>query len=342
MIMKKIKLKKIAKLLNAEIKGNPELLIKSVNSINMAGKEEITFVGRDLDTSGLKAAAVIVARDSKLDYKNLLYVDSPYQAFAQLLEYFFPRKNIFKDMADKACISPEAKLAHTVTVGPFCFIGDKTQIGEETEIHSGVKIYNDVTIGKGCCIYSNVVILEGVSIGDNVVIHAGAIIGADGFGFQRKPDGQFVKIPQKGKVIIEDNCEIGANVCIDRSTIEVTRICRDVKIDNLVQIGHNVTVGESTAISALTGISGSAKIGKYVTMAGQVGIADHIRIADGTIIAGKTGVTGTVKKKSIIAGYPYKDLSKWRREQVFLRNIEDYINRIKELEKKISKIEGKQ
>ena len=178
-------------------------------------------------------------------------------------------------------------------------------------------------------------------IGDGVVIQPGAVIGSDGFGFARDREGKPLKIPQRGNVVIGDNCEIGANVCIDRSTLDTTYIADSVKIDNLVQIGHNVRVGESTSISAQSGISGSTEVGKNVIMAGQVGLADHIKIGDGVMIAAKAGISGNVKDKSIVAGIPQQDLMSWKRSQVILRNIEKYIERIKILEDKIESTEEK-
>jgi len=174
-----------------------------------------------------------------------------------------------------------------------------------------------------------------------VTIQPGAVIGADGFGFTRLSNGQPVKIPQKGKVIIGNNCEIGANTCIDRSTIEETILNDYVKIDNLVQIGHNTKIGKSTAISALSGISGSVEIGENVIMGGQVGIADHIKITDGVMIAARCGVSKNIKNKSIIAGSPHQEIAKWRKSFVIYRNIEKYIEKIKILENKIKKLEEK-
>jgi len=339
---KPVELKVLADLVQGEVQGNPRYPIRALNAVDKAGPEEISFLVPGKKVSNLRAGALLVAHDSPLEYPNLVRVDSPAIAFARLLEFFYPGEPFWQGISDQAVISPEARLGREVSVGPFSSVGKDTEIGDGTEIHAGVIIYRRVRIGKGCTLYSNVVIREEVEIGDHVVIHAGAVIGADGFGFQRKKNGKFVKVPQKGRVVIEDHCEIGANVCIDRSTIEETRIGADVKLDNLVQIGHNVRVGNSTAISALTGVAGSARIGRQVTIGGQVGIADHVSIADGTMIAGKTGVTGQVKSKAIIAGYPHKDIRNWRREQVILRNIEAHIQKIRELEDRIAKLEGKQ
>ncbi|MCK4836229.1 MAG: UDP-3-O-(3-hydroxymyristoyl)glucosamine N-acyltransferase, partial [Candidatus Aminicenantes bacterium] len=192
-----------------------------------------------------------------------------------------------------------------------------------------------------CIIYSNVVIREDVEIGNHVIIQSGAILGSDGFGFTLDSQGNITKIPQKGRVIIGNHCEIGGNTCIDKSTIEKTELKDYVKTDNLIQIGHNVTIGKSSRLSAQTGISGSTEIGEDVLMGGQVGIGDHLKIANGVMIAGKTGVTGHIKQKCIIAGYPHQEIRKWRKDQVLIRNLENYVERIKLLEKKVKKLEEK-
>ncbi|MCP5106844.1 MAG: UDP-3-O-(3-hydroxymyristoyl)glucosamine N-acyltransferase, partial [bacterium] len=317
-------------------KGDPDYEIVSVNALHKAGKEEITFSIKDnIDVETLKAGALVVAKQSSISYPNLIYVEEPYIAFAQLLSYFFPHRRFNEGIDKNAAVAPNAVTGKGVSIGAFAYVGENSRIGENSEIHTGVKIYPRVTIGKNCLIYANVVIREEVEIGDNVVIQPGAVIGADGFGFTRLKDGTPVKVPQKGKVIIGNNCEIGANTCIDRSTIEETLLGDYVKTDNLVQVGHNVKIGRYTAISALSGISGSVDVGENVIMGGQVGIVDHIKIADGVMIAAGTGVSGSIKEKSIVAGVPHQDIRKWRKNFAIFRNLETYVERIRALEKKI-------
>lgn len=336
------KLEEIAGIINGELKGNPHKAIASINSLENAGQGDIAFtVSETIDPKKTKAGALIVKRGSPIRYPDLIFVDHPYLAFATLLGIFFPRQRFNDGIDGKAAVSPTATLGSNVSIGSFSVVGDHSVIGDNSEIHAGVIIYGHVKIGRHCLIYSNVVIREEVEIGDHVIIQPGAVIGSDGFGFTRDHRGKIVKIPQKGRVIIGNHCEIGANTCIDRSTIEKTELKDFVKTDNLIQIGHNVTIGQSTRLSAQTGISGSTEIGENVLMGGQVGIGDHLKIADGVMIAGKTGVTGHVKNTSIIAGYPHREIKKWRRENVLLRNLEGYVDRLKDLEKKVKKMEEK-
>ncbi len=336
-------LDKLTQLLEGRLNGDPGFEITSVNSLEKAGPTEIAFSIKDnIDTGSLRAGALVVSKKSPVTYPNLVYVDEPYLAFAKLLEYFHPHHRFNRGIDPNAAVSGGAVIGRDVSIGAFSHVGKNTQIGENTEIHSGVKIYRNVKIGKNCIIYSNVVIREEVEIGDNVVIQPGAVIGADGFGFTRLKDGTPAKIPQKGKVVIGNNCEIGANTCIDRSTIEETVLNDYVKTDNLVQVGHNVRIGKFTAISALTGISGSVDVGENVIMGGQVGIADHVTIADGVMIAAKSGITGSIKKRGIVAGIPHQDIRKWRKNYAIFRNLEEYVERIKILEKKIKENQQKE
>jgi UDP-3-O-[3-hydroxymyristoyl] glucosamine N-acyltransferase len=337
-----INLKEISHLIEGELKGDPDYEITSVNSLEKALKDEITFsIKNNINTASLHAGALVVAKGSPIDYPNLIYVEEPYVAFARLLEYFSPHRRFNRGIDGKAAVSPDAVIGNDVSIGPFSYVGENTEIGDNTEIHTNVSIYYNVKIGKNCIIYSNVVLREDVEIGDNVVIQPGVVIGGDGFGFPRLRDGTLARIPQKGRVIIGSFCEIGANTCIDRSTIEETVLGDHVKLDNMVQVGHNVKIGKSTAISAHTGISGSVEIGEQVTMGGQVGIADHVKITDGVMVAAKTGITGHIKERGIVAGIPHQDIRKWRKNYAIFRNMENYVERIKSLEKKIKEMEEK-
>lgn len=338
------KLKEIAGQLGAELRGDGELEIRGVQALHRAGAEEIAFLakGREgADLSAVRAGALIAARGSGISYPRLLLVDDPHLAFARLLERFHPRRPFWQGIAANACVAATAELGPGVSVGPFSFIGDRSRVGAGSEIHSGVAVYHDVTIGRGCLIYANVVIRENVEIGDRVIIHPGAVIGADGFGFGRTAEGATVKVPQVGKVIIGDGCEIGANACIDRSTIEETVLEANVKLDNLVQIGHNVRIGRDTAISAQTGIAGSTRIGAGVIMGGQVGVADHVEIADGVMVAALTGVTGSIRSKMVVAGIPHQEIGEWRRNMVLARGLAAMREKLRSLEKKVKAMEEK-
>jgi UDP-3-O-[3-hydroxymyristoyl] glucosamine N-acyltransferase len=338
------KLKEIAELLAGELRGDGALAIHGVQALHRAGPGEIAYLARGregADLSAVHAGALVVARGADVTYPRLVFVEDPQLAFARLLELFHPRVPFWPGIAANAHVSPSARLAEGVRVGPFAFIGDDVRIGANSEVHSGAVVYRGVTIGRDCLIYANAVIRENVEIGDRVIIHPGAVIGADGFGFARTAAGAAVKVPQVGKVIIGDGCEIGANTCIDRSTVEETVLAANVKLDNLVQIGHNVHIGRDSAISAQTGISGSTRIGAGVIMGGQVGVADHIEIADGVMVAAKSGVTGSIRSKTIVAGIPHQEIGEWRKNMVLARNLAAMREKLRLLEKKIKAMEEK-
>jgi len=195
---------------------------------------------------------------------------------------------------------------------------------------------NNVEIGNNSLIYQNVSIRENSKIGNRVIIHSGTVIGSDGFGFNPDENGVYKKVPQIGNVIIEDDVELGSNVSVDRAAVGSTIIKRGAKVDNLVQIAHNVMVGEDTVIASQTGISGSTKIGNHCILAGQVGIVGHIEINDNVIIMAKTGIPKSIKKPGKYFGYPAKELQTALRLEAHIRNLPNYVDKIKNLESEIN------
>jgi UDP-3-O-[3-hydroxymyristoyl] glucosamine N-acyltransferase len=337
-------LKEISDLVGGELRGDGEKEIHGVNSLRRAGPGEIAFVAPEMENRlppGLVAGALIVRYGSAIDRSDCVLVSHPQLAFARLMDHFHPRIHFGDGISPQALIDPAAVLDEGVSVGPFSYIGAGTRIGARSEIHAGVIIYGDVTIGCDCLVYSRVVIREGTIIGNEVVIQPGAVIGADGFGFARDETGRPIKIPQVGRVVIGDGCEIGANTCIDRSTMEETELGTYVKLDNLIQIGHNVRVGSASTLCALTGISGSTEIGCRVVLGGQVGVADHASIGDNAMVAAKSGVSGNVLANTVVAGYPQQELSRWRRNSVIARHLDELQDRIRKLEKSIKDMEDK-
>lgn len=305
-----MKLKEIAEKIGGKLLGNGDVEIKGVSTLEEAREGDLApfyrkkFLPLAETTS---ASALLTVKGLELEGKNLLIVDNPRIALAEIISLLYPEKRK-KGISPTAKISGSARIGRDVYLGEYVVIGDNSEVGDGTEIHSGSIIYEDVRIGKNCRIYSNVVIREGTRIGDNVILHPGVIIGADGFGFE---EGR--KIPQVGRVVIGNNVEIGANTCVDRAAIGTTEIGDNVKIDNLCQIAHGVKIGEGTLMAGMSAIGGSTKIGKGVIIAGMVGIRDNIEIGDGVIIAAKSGVTKSVKPGEIIAGFPHTDIKIWRK-----------------------------
>ncbi len=329
-----MKLREISALLSLPLEGDGDIEITGLSSMESAKKGDISFYSDPklkhlLETT--EASALIIPEDLIFNRLPVLRAKNPYLAFARLMSIFYPSTLPSTGIHHTAIISETAIISPTAHVGAFTFIGSRVSIGENTVIMPHCFIGDEVKIGKNCLIYPQVTIRERVSIGNRVIIHSGSVIGSDGFGYIKKEDGSFFKIPQIGTVLVEDDVEIGANTTIDRATIGETVIGRGTKIDNLVQVGHNVKIGENTIIAAQTGIAGSSAIGKNVTMAGQVGIADHLRIGDYVIIAAKSGVASNLPPHSIVAGYPEMDIKLWKRVFASLSRLPDLIRDVRDI-----------
>ena len=241
-------------------------------------------------------------------------------------------------------ISPRASVSEQASVGEECYIGDFAVVEQGVRIGKGCQIYPQVYLGPNVCVgdnttlYPGVKIYEGCSVGANCILHAGAVIGADGFGFMPNAEGGCDKIPQLGNVIIEDDVEIGANTCIDRAKTDSTIIRRGVKLDNLIQIGHNVQIGENTVSSAQTGIAGTSRVGRNCFLAGQVGIADHVTIGDRVKIGSKSGIDKSVGDDEIRLGYPALPGMQYHRSSAVFKNLPELVRRVAELEKQINEL----
>lgn len=312
------KAKEIAEILGGTVEGNPEVTVTSLARIESGRPGTISFFANPkyeqyVYTS--KADVIIVNKSFEPKepvQATMVRVDDAYAAVAALLDYVTAKKRSYKRY--RGCHSKvrwSAKVGKKVYVGDFAYVGKHSQIGDCTKIYEHVYIGDDVKIGSRCIIYPGVRIYPGCVIGNNVILHANAVIGADGFGFAPLENGTWKKIEHTGNVIIEDDVEIGANTCVDKSQMGSTIVRQGVKIDNLCQIAHNVEVGKNTVMAAQTGVAGSTKIGEHCIIAGQVGIAGHITVADNTTIGAQAGVLGKVKKEGeVLMGspaFPLKD-----------------------------------
>jgi UDP-3-O-[3-hydroxymyristoyl] glucosamine N-acyltransferase len=273
---------------------------------------------------------------------TLIRVPDAYKAFASLLtlvEQSRPKKT---GIHSTAVIESSAIIGKDVYIGANAYIGENCFLGDGCKIYPQVFIGDNSKVGKNSIINPNVTIYHECIIGDNCIVHAGTVIGSDGFGFAPQSENEFMKIPQIGNVIIEDNVEIGANVAIDRATMGSTIIRKGVKIDNLVQIGHNVEIGENTVMAGQTGIAGSTKIGKNCMLAGQVGIAGHIKIADGTKIGAQAGILGDIKEENtIILGSPAFDYKQFFKSTVVFKKLPELKKSLDRIEKEIESLKRK-
>lgn len=309
-------LEEIAVLIEGELAGPGDMPIEGINSLSLAGPSEISFaVGahfRD-EIGKSKAGAVILPKDWQYPVdRPAIKVKDPYVAYAVIAAAFTEGTFDAIGISSNACIGDGCSIPDEVSIYNSVCIGDRVSIGLHATIYPGVYIGDDVWMGEGCTIYPNAVIYKGCRLGNRVTVHAGTVIGSDGFGYARRGD-EYIKIPQTGIVVIEDDVEIGANVTIDRAAFGETRICRGTKIDNLVQVGHNVTVGPNSVIVAQAGISGSCKLGAGVMLGGQAGLSGHIELGDSARVGAKSGVSKGVPAGETVSGIPAIPHRQWLR-----------------------------
>ena len=339
----------IAGFLKGEIEGNPDAIVNTVAKIEEGHQGTLSFLANPKYEQYLyttKSSIVLVNKNFVPSAKieaTLIKVDNAYDAFATLLRLIDQARPRKKGIHPTAIIESTATIGQDIFIGPYAYIGENCKIGDGCSIHPHVFIGDNTQIGRNCTLNPGVKIYHDSVIGENCVIHAGTIIGSDGFGFAPQSESEFMKIPQIGNVVIEDNVEIGANVAIDRATMGSTIIHKGVKIDNLIQIGHNVEIGENTVMAGQVGIAGSTKVGKNCMFAGQVGIAGHLKIADGTKIGAQSGVPGNVRKEnSILTGYPAIDHKEFLRSSVIFRKLPELKAKVDEMAKEIESLKKKE
>lgn len=329
--------KDIANWLDCTWLGEGDVEINSLNSFRLAGKGDLTFASDQKYLDNLincNASAIIVPKYFNEPESNKSYIlsDNPYESFIKLVYLInegYERLNA--EIHKTAIIADDAQIDSSSYIGPNVVVQKGCIIGKNNIINANTVIYNNTVVGDNNLIHSNVTIYQGTQIGDNCIFHANCVLGSDGFGYTEQNDGSYKKIPQIGNLIIENDVEIGANTTIDRAFVGSTIIRKGVKIDNLVQIGHNCQIGENTAIVSQTGIAGSTMIGNRTRLAGQVGIAGHIEIADDVVLLAKSGVHTSIKQKGEYFGIPARP-----KEEAF--RIVFALGKLPELLKKMNKI----
>jgi len=342
---KSFTLEELAKKTKSKLVGNPHHIITDVADLQTAGPQDASFLANARYEQAMRSSnAGVVFVDSSIKLvpdRNFLIHANPSQAFQELIDAYHPNANDvtgFAGIHPSAIIHPDSKIGSNVTIGPNTVIDKDTNIGAHTVINANCYIGPGTIIGEECLIHSGVMIRERCQIGNRVIIQPNAVIGSCGFGYITDQKGKHTKLNQVGNVVIEDNVEIGANTTIDRSRFKSTRIGRGTKIDNLVQIGHGVEVGEDNIIVAQTGIAGSTTTGKNVVLGGQVAINGHIHLGDGVMVAACSGVSKSLPEAGKYNGVPAVPLKEYNRNTVYLRNIEEYVKKIKDLEEKVEKL----
>jgi UDP-3-O-[3-hydroxymyristoyl] glucosamine N-acyltransferase len=338
----------ISGFLKGEIEGNPDVKVNTIAKIEEGQNGALSFLANPKYEHFLystKSSVVLVNKSfvpSARVEATLIKVENAYEAFASLLRMVDQARPRKKGIHSTAIIETTAKIGSDVYIGPFTYIGENCIIGDKCSIYPHVYIGDGTRLEESCTINPGVKIYHDCIVGKGCIIHAGSVIGGDGFGYAPQSESEFMKIPQLGNVIIEDHVEIGANVTIDRATMGSTIIRKGVKLDNLIQIGHNVDVGENTVMAAQTGIAGSTKVGKNCMFGGQVGIAGHIKIADGSKIGAQAGILGHVKEENtIILGSPAINYKQFFKSSVIFKNLPELKAKIDALGKEIESLKKK-
>ncbi len=345
--MLKFTLAEIAGILGGTIEGgNPEASVDTLCKIEEGREGGLTFLANPKYTHYIydtDATAVIVNADFKPEHPlrtALIRVNNSYEAFARLLAFYNEYTSPKPGISDLASIAPDAKIGKNVYIGEFAVIASGAEIGDGCKIYPQCYIGSQVTMKEDCTVYPGVKIYPHSRIGKACILQAGAVIGADGFGFAPS-NGSYEKIPQIGNVILEDNVEIGANTCVDKATMGSTVIKEGVKLDNLIQIGHNVVVGKNTVMASQVGIAGSTKVGENCMFGGQVGVAGHSTIANGVMLAAQTGVPGSIRKEnSVLIGAPPLDPAVFRRSCVHFKNLDSIVDRLAQVEKELAELKN--
>lgn len=321
------KAKEIAEILGGTVDGNPEATVVSFARIESGKPGTISFFANPkYEQYVYTSKADIIIVNKTFEPKEpvpatMVRVDDAYAAVASLLDYVTAKKRSYKRYRGcRSRVRWSSKIGKKVYIGDFAYVGKNASVGDYTKVYEHVFIGDGAKVGSHCIIYPGARIYPGMEIGDNVIIHANAVIGSDGFGFAPLEDGTWKKIEHTGNVIIEDDVEIGANVCVDKSQMGSTVIRKGTKIDNLCQVAHNVEIGRNTVMAAQTGIAGSAKLGEHCIVGGQVGIAGHITVADNTSIAAQSGILGNIKEEGqTLMGTPAFPLKQFLRSYALFK-----------------------
>jgi len=340
-----MKLSELAAATGARLDGGPaEIEIAGAAGLDEATAGQVTFLANPryaLRVKSTSASAIYVGEDVNVEKDiALLRTKDPYLAYTRALILFHPEPAVAPFVHPSAVIDRSARIAADVFIGAYVSIGRDVEIGSQARIHPHVVIYEGVRIGAASIIHSGVAIRERTQIGERVVIHNNTVVGCDGFGYAKDENKRWLKIPQTGRVVIEDDVEIGAGTTIDRASVGESRIARGSKIDNLVQIGHSCTVGEDTLLCAQVGLAGSSHVGSRVILAGQAGVAGHLKIGDDAVLTAKSATSHDIEPGKVMSGSPAFDNRDWLKSTAAFRRLGEMQRTIRELERRLKVLES--
>jgi len=341
-------LAEIAARVGGEVVGDGSVPITGVAPLEEAGPGSLSFLANKKYRAAFqqsRAAAVVVDGAEVAPGRNLVRARDPYLAFVKASALFHPPRAAAPGVDPRAVVHPSARVDPSAEVMALAFVGAGAVVGARTVLCPGVVLGEGARVGDDCLLYPNAVLREGCSLGNRVILQPGCVIGADGFGFAFDPEGEgqgprHLKFPQAGVVVVEDDVELGANTCIDRATMGVTRIGRGTKVDNLVQLGHNVEVGPLSIVCGQVGVAGSTKLGMGVVLGGQVGLVGHLHIGDGAKFSAQSGVMHDVEPGAVLGGSPARPYAEWMKLEAALGRLPELLKRVRLLEKEIAKLKG--
>jgi UDP-3-O-[3-hydroxymyristoyl] glucosamine N-acyltransferase len=336
-----MKLSQIARRLGCRIDGDEDVEIVRVAGIEEAEPGDLTFVSNRKYIRHIKltrASAIILSEDiPPVDIPSLRTID-PYLAFARALEIFYTPTKPDLGIHPTAVVAEDAEIGERVSIGAYVVIGKGCRIANDAMLYPHVVLYPNVVVGARSTLHSSVIVREECQIGKNVILQNGAVIGSDGLGFVPTKEGTFYKIYQTGRVLIEDDVEIGANTTIDRAAVGDTIIRKGAKLDNLVQVGHGAQVGEHSILAAQVGLAGSTRLGKGVWVGGQAGFAGHLEVGDKAIITAQSGTSHDIAPGAMVSGSPAFENSAWLRSTAAFSKLPGLIRKVRELENEIKQL----
>jgi UDP-3-O-[3-hydroxymyristoyl] glucosamine N-acyltransferase len=342
-------LAELAARVGGEVVGDGALQLTGVSALEDAGPAHVSFFSNRKYRKAFEAskAGVVVVEpaETAAPGRALLRVQNAYLAFAKITTLFHPPREAEPEVAETAAVHPSARVHPSAQVMPLCSVGPGAEIGPRTILHPGVHVGEGARVGADCVLYSNVVVREHCVLGDRVILQPGAIIGADGYGYAFDMEGEgkgprHYKFPQIGIVVVEDDVEIGANTCVDRAALGVTRVGRGTKIDDLVMVAHNVEIGPLSLLVSQVGISGSSKLGMGVVVGGQAGIVGHLHIGDGVRIGGQSGVMNDVEAGATIIGSPARPHGEWMKNMASLDHLTEMRRELHRLRKEVEELKA--
>lgn len=340
-----MKLAELAERTNARFEGNAEVEIKGAAGLDIAEEGDVTFLANKRYTPQVettRASAIFLSEGAEVSRKDIIILRTPdpYLAYTRALIIFYPEPEPEPFIHPSAIIDETARLGEGLWIGAGAVIGRDVEIGAGARIHPNATLYDGVRVGSRSVIHSGVALREGTILGERVIIHNNTVVGSDGFGFAKDEEGRWLKIPQTGRVVIEDDVEIGANTSIDRASVGETRIGRGTKLDNQVQVGHSCTVGQDTLLCGQVGLAGSTKVGDRVILAGQVGVGGHLTIGDDAVLMAQAGVFYDVPPKSVYSGgIPAFDHKESLRTMAAIRKLTEMQRTLRTMEKRLKELD---